>query len=70
MEESCPKCGKELTCDEVDIGVGVMTGNYRCNFCGWNEKESLDSMFNDDCPHDEGYVNGYCKICREHWKGE
>lgn len=31
----CPICGSELSYDEVDIGVGVQTGNYRCDCCGW-----------------------------------
>ena len=35
MENSCPKCGEELNFDEVDIGVGVMQGNWRCDNCGW-----------------------------------
>ena len=34
----CPECGsKELTFDEVDIGVGIQTGNYGCQICGWLE---------------------------------
>ena len=32
--------------------------------------EDYKPFMEDDCPHDEGYVNGYCKICREHWRGE
>ena len=31
----CPICGSELSYDEVDIGVGTQTGNYRCDVCGW-----------------------------------
>ena len=30
----------------------------------------IKRILEDDCPHDEGYVNGYCKICREHWRGD
>lgn len=35
----CPKCGSDLTYDEVDIGVGVMQGNARCDNCGWVQEE-------------------------------
>lgn len=31
----CPVCGAPCDYDEVDIGVGVQTGNYRCEACGW-----------------------------------
>lgn len=31
----CPQCGAELEFDEVDIGVGVQRGNYRCPECHW-----------------------------------
>ena len=34
-EHLCPNCGKELTYDEVDIGVGTMIGNVCCEHCGW-----------------------------------
>ncbi len=44
----CPICNNELDFDEVDIGVGTMQGNYRCNFCGWIEKEYLDKLLGDD----------------------
>jgi hypothetical protein len=33
--QTCPICHSELSCDEVDIGVGIQTGNYRCDCCGW-----------------------------------
>ena len=38
----CPKCGEELDCDEVDIGVGILKGNYRCPNpdCSGYEEES------------------------------
>lgn len=39
MEENpkCPDCGAELWREEVDIGVGTMTGPWTCNQCGWVE---------------------------------
>lgn len=38
-ERSCPDCGQPLSCDEVDIGVGTMCGNWRCDNCGWDESK-------------------------------
>lgn len=31
----CPICHTDLVYDEVDIGVGIQTMNYRCGCCGW-----------------------------------
>ena len=31
----CPECSAPLDYDEVDIGVGVQQGNFRCEHCGW-----------------------------------
>lgn len=39
--EICPECGEETTCDEVDIGVGIMHSPYRCNNCGWNQEAEI-----------------------------
>ena len=36
MMEKCPNCGQPLDYDEVDIGVGVERGNYRCEACYWS----------------------------------
>ncbi len=40
----CPKCGEELDCDEVDIGVGTLKGNYRCpnRDCGYSDQDSKE----------------------------
>ena len=48
-EPHCPICNALLTCDEVDIGVGIQTGNYRCDCCGWypaQDDEQYDSYKN------------------------
>ncbi len=34
-EHRCPICASLLNYDEVDIGVGIQTGNYRCDCCDW-----------------------------------
>lgn len=39
FEDKCPVCSEntcELDCDEVDVGVGVIQGNWRglCKNCG------------------------------------
>ncbi len=44
----CPICDKELSFDEVDIGVGIQKGNYHCNYCGWVEKGALDKLFGNE----------------------
>ncbi len=37
----CPKCNEELDYDEVDIGVGLMKGNYHCEACGWSDQDEI-----------------------------
>ena len=44
MYTECPNCGKDLTYDEVDIGVGTLTGNHRCDWCGWLPEDPLKFM--------------------------
>jgi len=46
-EELCPECGEPLDYDEVDIGVGVQRGNYRCESCGW-EPGPLEERLEDE----------------------
>ena len=36
---TCPICCSALSYDEVDIGVGVQIGNYRCECCGWTPEQ-------------------------------
>lgn len=46
----CPKCGSDLTYDEVDIGVGTMQWNARCDNCGWvqeDEEALLNTVFKE-----------------------
>lgn len=40
---NCPKCDNELSYDEVDIGVGLMKGNYHCDVCGWTDQDDIIS---------------------------
>ncbi len=40
----CPKCGKEVKCDMVDVGPGeIPCGPYMCRIdeggCGWVEDQ-------------------------------
>jgi len=39
LRPRCPTCGELLNYDEVDICVGIQTGNYRCDCCGWNPEQ-------------------------------
>lgn len=38
----CPKCEGECYHDEVDVGVGIITGPWGCMECGWSEYEKYD----------------------------
>ncbi len=41
---NCPECGEEdLHREEVDVGVGVITGPFGCLNCGWSEDPYFDS---------------------------
>lgn len=35
----CPKCKEECDREEVDVGVGVISGPWCCNSCGWSEDD-------------------------------
>ena len=38
LKRCCPDCGsKNLYCDEVGVGVGVMRGPQYCPDCDWSE---------------------------------
>lgn len=41
---SCPKYSFELVCEEVDIGVGTLRGNWYCNSCGWIPEDELPEI--------------------------
>ncbi len=44
----CPVCGSELDYDEVDIGVGIQTGNYRCEICGWYPARDDEDIWKEE----------------------
>jgi hypothetical protein len=48
----CDKCGEECNRDEVDVGVGVITGPWGCPGCGWSEDEAYDLTNPDRDKHD------------------
>ena len=35
ISDPCPECGTQLEYDEVDVGVGTIRGNPRCDNCCW-----------------------------------
>lgn len=39
---NCPKCNTPCDRDEVDVGVGVVTGPWGCSNCHWSEDERYD----------------------------
>lgn len=38
---TCPRCGRECSRDEADVGVGVIYGPWGC-YCGWSESPDYD----------------------------
>lgn len=42
----CPKCGSDLWFDEVDIGVGILKGNFSCQECGWVQEDQFADLIN------------------------
>ena len=38
----CPECGGETHQDNLDVGVGVITGPRGCIECGWSEASEYD----------------------------
>lgn len=44
----CPKCSGQCIRDEVDIGVGIQYGPWRCDDCGWGEPIAYPDLLNDD----------------------
>lgn len=50
----CPCCGAPCQRDEVDVGVGTITGPWGCPDCGWVEAqpELLETLPMDEDPDD------------------
>ena len=40
----CPNCRSECDREEVDIGVGTLTGPWHCNNCGWSQDDGTASL--------------------------
>ena len=38
----CPHCESDCAREEVDIGVGIMTGPWGCPNCGWSDNPVYD----------------------------
>lgn len=39
----CPNCESDhIDRDEIDIGVGIQYGPWRCDDCGWVEGQPTD----------------------------
>lgn len=54
-EMNCPNCNGQCWRDEVDIGVGVQCGPWRCEMCSWYEGWEGDidhRSVNDDVVQD------------------
>ncbi len=44
-EMRCPICNEILNYEEVDIGVGIQTGDYRCDHCGWHSERDEEDYY-------------------------
>jgi hypothetical protein len=40
---NCPNCNDQCVRDEVDVGVGVITGPWGCG-CGWSESAGYNAL--------------------------
>ena len=38
----CPKCQSKCKREDVDVGVGVISGPYGCPTCGWSASPEYD----------------------------
>lgn len=53
----CPKCGcDECHRDEVDVGVGVISGPWGCPACGWSEDSRYDLSDGKSRAREDGSV--------------
>jgi hypothetical protein len=50
----CPECGAECWREEVDVGVGIITSDWMCTECKWDEvqgfpmtKDNWDEWLNE-----------------------
>ena len=46
-DHQCLKCGGEYIRDEIDIGVGVQRGPWRCIECGYVQGDDLKAEFQE-----------------------
>lgn len=37
----CPECGADCWRNEVDVGVGVITDEWKCTECLWDENQAF-----------------------------
>ena len=59
----CPSCGNELDFDEVDVGVGVIRGDYHCNECHWSDRVEEDLREKYSCFYYKLPATEMCANC-------
>lgn len=37
----CPECGASCWRNEVDVGVGVISDEWKCTMCDWDENQAF-----------------------------
>jgi hypothetical protein len=58
----CPKCGTDCEREEVDVGVGVISGPWGCFGCGWSENTEYDLSEGKSPIDEKGGVTDQCGV--------
>ena len=37
----CPECGANCWRNEVDVGVGIISDEWKCEVCDWSEDDGF-----------------------------
>lgn len=53
---NCPNCSEACYRDEVNVGVGVITGPWGCPACGWSSDPEYDFSGDKDPIQPDGSV--------------
>lgn len=59
-ETTCPKCSETLYREEVDVGVGIITGPYGCSACGYSEAPEYDRTSGTNDATQGGAADRWC----------
>lgn len=37
----CPECGSDCWRNEVDVGIGIISDEWKCTNCNWDEDQAF-----------------------------